>query len=348
MPTALTLHAFGLDNAANLTLEQHQLPALGPTDVHVRFHAASLNYRDLMVVLGHYNPKMQLPRILGSDAAGEVVAVGPAVTLFQPGDRVCSLFFQDWLDGEIQPLTGKSALGGAIDGVFATERVLPETGLIHAPKHLSFEEAATLPCAALTAWNALVEQGHLRAGQTVLIQGTGGVSLFALQIARVHGATVILTSSSDEKLERGRRLGATHTINYKSTPVWDKAAQEFTAKALTANAGPDHVVEVGGQGTIIKSLSAVRPAGHVHVIGVLSGTDAGPGIDVRSVLTKSVHINGIYVGSRAMFQRMNAAIAANNLKPVVDRVFPLAEARAAFEHMQNGSHFGKIVLSLNS
>ena len=340
MPTAFRLNAFGLDN---VSLEPVTLPALGPTDVHVRLHAAALNYRDLMVVLGQYNPRMQLPRILGSDAAGEVIAVGPAVTRFQPGDHVCSLFFQDWLDGEIQPLTGKSALGGTIDGVFATERILPETGLIHAPAHLSFEEAATLPCAALTAWNALVEQGCLRAGQSVLVQGTGGVSLFALQIAKMHGATAILTSSSDEKLDRGRRLGATHIINYKSTPDWDKPAKD-----LTHNNGVDHVVEVGGQGTIIKSLNAVRPSGHVHVIGVLSGTgpDAGPGIDVRSVLTKSVHINGIYVGSRAMFERMNAAISANKLKPVIDRIFPFTEARTALEHMQRGSHFGKIVLSL--
>jgi NADPH:quinone reductase-like Zn-dependent oxidoreductase len=340
MPTALRLNAFGLDN---VSLESLPVPAPGATEVHVRLRAASLNYRDLMVVLGQYNPKMQLPRILGSDAAGEVVAVGSAVTRFKPGDRICTLFFQDWLDGEIQPLTGKSALGGAIDGVFATERVLPESGLIHAPEHLSFEEAATLPCAALTAWNALIEQGRLRAGQTVLVQGTGGVSLFALQFAKMSGATIILTSSSDEKLDRGRRLGATHILNYKSSPDWDKSAKE-----LTHSMGVDHVVEVGGQGTITRSLSAVRPAGHVHVIGVLSGTgpDAGPGIDVRSVLTKSVHINGIYVGSRAMFERMNAAIAANNLRPVIDRIFPFTEARAAFEHMQKGSHFGKIVLSL--
>ncbi|HEX4156314.1 MAG TPA: NAD(P)-dependent alcohol dehydrogenase [Acidobacteriaceae bacterium] len=347
MPTALTLNAFGLDH---LRLEEHALPALGPTEVHVRFHAAALNFRDLMIALGRYNPKMQLPRILGSDASGEVLAVGPAVTQFKPGDRVCSLFFQNWLAGEIQPLTGKSALGGVIDGVFATERILPETGLIHIPAYLTFEEAATLPCAALTAWNALVEQGHLRAGQTVLIQGTGGVSLFALQIAKMHGATVLLTSSSDEKLERARRLGADHIINYKSTPDWDKAAKD-----LTSNLGVDHVIEVGGQGTISKSLSVVRPAGHVHVIGVLSGTgpDAGPGvreasgIDVRSILTKSVHLHGIYVGSRAMFHRMNAAVAANRLHPVIDRVFPLANFRAAFEHMHNGSHLGKIVLSLD-
>lgn len=339
--TVLRLPAFGLEN---LKTEQQPLAQPGPGEVLVRFRAGSLNYRDLMVALGHYNPKMALPRILGSDAAGEVLATGDHVSLFKPGDRVCSLFFQDWLDGEIQPATGKSALGGAIDGVFASARVMPETGLIHAPAHLSFEEAATLPCAALTAWNALVEQGRLRAGQTVLVEGTGGVSLFALQIAKMHGATVILTSSSDEKLERGRKLGADHTINYKSNPDWDKAAKD-----LTGGRGVDHVVEVGGQGTIARSLNAVRPSGHVDVIGVLSGTgpDSGSGVDVRSILTKSVHVNGIYVGSRAMFERMNAAIAANQLHPVVDRVFPFEKARAAFEHMQGGSHLGKIVLSLD-
>jgi NADPH:quinone reductase-like Zn-dependent oxidoreductase len=343
MTTAMNLQlrdAFSLDHLAH---ETASLAEPGPHEVLVSFHAASLNYRDLMVVLGRYNPKMQLPRILGSDAAGEVLAVGNAVTRFRSGDRVASLFFQDWLDGEIQPLTGKSALGGAIDGVFATARILPETGLIHAPAHLSFEEAATLPCAALTAWNALIEQGHLRAGQTVLVQGTGGVSLFALQIAKMHGATVILTSSSDEKLDHGRKLGADCTVNYQTTPDWDKAARDFTH-----GIGVDHVVEVGGQGTIAQSLNAVRPAGHIHVIGVLSGTgaNAGPGIDVRSILTKSVHLNGIYVGSRAMFERMNAALAANQLRPVIDRIFPLSEARAAFEHMQNSSHLGKIVLAL--
>lgn len=335
-------NSFGLDN---ISLETQPLPAPGPFEVQVRFHAGSLNYRDLMVALGQYNPKMPLPRILGSDAAGEVVDIGENVTRFKPGDRVCSLFFQDWLAGKIQPLTGKSALGGAVDGVFATARVLPENGLIHAPGHLSFEDAATLPCAALTAWNALVEQGHLRAGQTVLVQGTGGVSLFALQIAKMHGATVIVTSSSDEKLEHARRLGAHHAINYKINPDWDRAAKD-----LTGGFGVDHVVEVGGQGTIARSLNAVRPAGHIHIIGVLSGTgpEAGAGLDVRPVLSKSVHLNGIYVGSRAMFQRMNAAIEANKLRPVIDRVFPLAEARSAFEHMRSGSHLGKIVLSLQS
>ena len=333
---ALRLHAFGLDH---LKLEELTLPALSPNDVHVRFHAASLNYRDLMVVLGQYNPKMELPRIPGSDAAGEVLAVGSHVTTLKPGDRVASLFFQQWDDGPIQPTTGKSSLGGPIDGVFATERVLPANGLIRIPDSLSFEEAATLPCAALTAWNALVEKGHLRAGETVLIQGTGGVSLFALQFAKAHGARVILTSSSDEKLARGRELGATDLINYKSKPAWDDAAHTLTAKR-----GVDHVVEVGGAGTLPQSLKAVTPGGHVYVIGVLTGK--GPTIDPTPILAKSIAVQGIYVGSRGMFERMLTAITTNNIKPVIDRVFPLADYRAAFDHMQSGSHFGKIVLSL--
>lgn len=336
--SVLRLHAFGLDN---LKLEKAELPQLGPNDVHVRFHAASLNYRDLMVVLGYYNPKMELPRIPGSDAAGEVVAVGEQVTLFKPGDRVASLFFQSWHDGEIQPATGKSALGGAIDGVFATERVLHEDGLIRIPDSLSFEQAATLPCAALTAWNALVEKGHLRAGQTVLILGTGGVSLFGLQFAKAHGARVILTSSSDEKLARGKELGADELINYKSTPSWDEEVFRLTGKR-----GVDHVVEVGGAGTLPRSLKAVTPGGYVYLIGVLS--EPGKGVDVLPVLSKSIHLDGVYVGSRAMFERMLAAITTNDIEPVIDRVFPLADYRAAFEHMQAGSHFGKIVLSLNA
>ena len=336
MSTTLRLRdGFGLDH---LHVEQEELPAPGPGDVHVRFRAASLNYRDLSVVLGRYNPKMQLPRILGSDAAGEVVAVGEGVTL-KPGDRVASLFFQTWQAGEITQTTGKSALGGAIEGVFATDRILPETGLIRFPDELSFEEAATLPCAALTAWNALVEKGRLHAGQTVLILGTGGVSVFGLQIAKAHGAKVILTSSSDEKLERGRKLGADETVNYKTTPDWDAEVLK-----LTDGLGVDHVVEVGGSGTMPRSLNAVRAGGQVHLIGVLS--EPGKGVDILPVLMKSVYLNGVYVGSRAMFANLNAAIEVNKLQPVIDRVFPLAEARAAFEHLQSGNHFGKVVLAL--
>ena len=327
---------FGLDH---VHVEAADLPALGPGEVHVRFRAASLNYRDLSVTLGNYNPKMQLPRILGSDAAGEVIAVGEHVETLKPGDRVASLFFQQWQDGEIAQSTGKSALGGAIDGVFATDRNLPETGVIPIPASLSFEQAATLPCAALTAWNALIEKGKLYAGQTVLILGTGGVSLFALQLAKLQGATVILTSSSDEKLERGRELGAAHTINYRSTPEWDTEVLK-----LTHGRGVDHVVEVGGSGTMPRSLNAVRLGGHVHLIGVLS--EPGKGVDVLPVLRKSVYLNGVYVGSRAMFTRMNAAIEANKLEPILDRTFPLSETRAALQHLQSGSHFGKVVLSI--
>jgi NADPH:quinone reductase-like Zn-dependent oxidoreductase len=339
MTTASVLRlrdAFGLDH---LQIEQTDLPEPGPHEVLVRFHAASLNYRDLMVALGQYNPKMELPRILGSDAAGEVVSIGSAVTSLKPGDRVASLFFQAWQSGEIDHTIGKSALGGAIDGVFATARILPETGLIRIPESLSFEQAATLPCAAVTAWNGLVEKGKLHAGQTVLILGTGGVSIFGLQLAKAHGATVIVTSSSDEKLERARALGADHTINYRSTPEWDAEVLKLTHKR-----GVDHVVEVGGSGTLARSLNAVRQGGHVHLIGVLS--EPGKGVDVLTVLRKSIYLNGVYVGSRAMFTALNAAIAANKIEPVVDKVFPLADARAAFEYLQSGSHFGKVVLAV--
>jgi NADPH:quinone reductase-like Zn-dependent oxidoreductase len=336
--TALRLNAFGLDN---LSLEQIELPAPGPNDVLVELHAASLNYRDLMTVLGTYNPRMVLPRVPGSDAAGVVTAIGSQVTNFKVGDHVTSLFFQDWYDGPILPTTGKSALGGPIDGVFSTAHLFPEGGLIHAPAGYSHEEAATLPCSALTAWNALVEKGHLSAGQTVLILGTGGVSLFALQIAKAHGARVILTSSSDEKLARGRKLGADETINYRTTPDWDTEVFKLTAKR-----GVDHIVEVGGAGTLPRSLKAITPGGYIYLIGVLS--EPGAGVDVLPILAKAIHLDGVYVGSRGMRTRLNAAIETNHIKPIIDRVFPLTQTREALAHLQSGSHFGKIVLSLRS
>jgi NADPH:quinone reductase-like Zn-dependent oxidoreductase len=334
--TALRLNAFGLDH---LTLEQITLPTPGPTEVLVDLHAASLNYRDLMIVLGTYNPKMELPRIPGSDAAGIVTAIGSEVTRFKVGDRVTSLFFQDWHDGEIQPTTPKSALGGAIDGTFTTAHLFPEGGLIHAPTGYSHEEAATLPCAALTAWNALVEKGHLRAGETVLILGTGGVSLFALQIAKAQGARVILTSSSDEKLSRARQLGADETINYRTTPDW-----ETEVRRLTNKRGVNHIVEVGGAGTLPRSFKAITPGGHIYVIGVLAGK--GEGIDPTPILAKAIHVDGVSVGSRAMYQRMNAALEANQIHPIIDRIFPLTQAREALTCLQSAHHFGKIVLSL--
>jgi NADPH:quinone reductase-like Zn-dependent oxidoreductase len=342
LSTALQIPAFGIDN---LTLVESEIPAPAPHEVLVDLHFASLNFRDLMTVLGTYNPKMPLPRVPGSDGAGIVLAVGENVTLFKPGDRVTSLFFQSWQDGEIQPTTGKSALGGVIDGTFTTTRLFPETGLVHAPSYLTDAEAATLPCAAVTAWNALVEKGHVRAGETVLLLGTGGVSLFALQIAKAHGARVIVTSSSDEKLARARTLGADETINYRTTPNWEEEALR-----LTNNFGVDRVVEVGGSGTIQRSLKAVRPSGHVYIIGALTGppTASDPGIDPRSILTRSVYVCGVYVGSRAMFQRMNAAFETNQIHPTIDRIFPLSAAKEAFHYLQSGSHFGKIVLSLKA
>jgi NADPH:quinone reductase-like Zn-dependent oxidoreductase len=334
--TTLRLNAFGLDN---LAIEPLALPSPGPNEVLVDLHAASLNYRDLMTVLGTYNPKMAFPRIPGSDASGIVTAIGSNVTRFKVGDHVTSLFFQDWLDGPIQPTTSKSALGDRIDGVFSTAHLFPESGLILAPAGYTHAEAATLPCAALTAWNALVEKGHLCAGQTVLIQGTGGVSIFALQFAKTHGARVILTSSSDEKMTRARELGADETINYRTTPDW-----ETEVFRLTNNRGVDHIVEVGGAGTLPRSFKAVTPGGRIYVIGVLAGK--GEGIDPTPILAKAIQVDGISVGSRAMFTRMNAAIQANNIRPIIDRAFPLSEGRQALSYLQSGSHFGKIVLSL--
>ena len=340
--TALRIHTFGIDN---LKLETVTLPELGPLDVLVELHAASLNYRDLMTVLGTYNPKMALPRIPGSDASGVVTAIGSQVTLFQVGDHVTSLFFQDWLDGPIQPTTGKSALGGSIDGVFSTAHVFPETGLIRAPEGYTHSEAATLPCSALTAWNALVEKGRLHAGQTVLLQGTGGVSIFALLIAKAHGARVIITSSSDEKLARARQLGADETINYRTFPEWDRQVMQ-----LTGNRGVDHIVEVGGAGevggtgTLPLSFRAVTPGGHVYVIGVLSGK--GASIDPTPLLAKAIHADGVYVGSRVMYARLITAFETNHIHPVIERTFPLSQAQEALAWMKSGSHFGKIVLSL--
>src|SRR5262245_14034099 len=252
---------FGFDN---LKLVDRPEPQPGYGQVLVRMKAWSLNYRDLLVVTGAYNPRMKLPMVPLSDGAGEVAAVGPGVTRFKPGDRVAGTFMQRWAAGDLTDEALKSALGGAIDGVLSEQVVFAEEGLVRFPEHLSFEEASSLPCAALTAWNALVPSGGVKAGDTVLVQGTGGVSLFALQFAKMHGARVIATSSSDAKLKRARELGAADTINYKTTTEWGKAAAALTG-------GVDHIIEVGGAGTLGESLRAVRPNGHMSLIGVLTG-----------------------------------------------------------------------------
>ncbi|MFN2456155.1 MAG: NAD(P)-dependent alcohol dehydrogenase [Pyrinomonadaceae bacterium] len=327
-------NGFGFDA---LKLVERAEPRPGHRQILVRVRAASLNYRDLMVVKGQYDPRMSLPRVPLSDGAGEVVAVGENVTRVKIGDRVAGIFMQTWIGGEVTPAHSKSALGGAIDGMLAEYVVLSEEGVVHIPEHLSYEEAATLPCAAVTAWNALVTQGRLTAGETVLVQGTGGVSLFALQFAKTLGARVIATSSSDEKLERALALGASDGINYRNVPEWDKRVRELTS------GGVDHVVEVGGAGTLNKSLGAVRMGGTISMIGVLTGT--GGEINTISILMKSVRVQGIYVGSRVMFEAMNRAIALHYLKPVVDRVFPFEQAIDALKYMESGAHFGKICLS---
>jgi NADPH:quinone reductase-like Zn-dependent oxidoreductase len=316
----------------------------GPGQVLVRVRATSLNYRDLMIVRGVYNPKQTLPLVPLSDGAGEVTVVGEGVTSVVPGDRVAGTFVQDWTAGEFQQVYwSRSTLGSPLPGMLREYALLPERGVVKFPEHLSFEEAATLPCAAVTAWNALVTQGGIKAGDTVLVQGTGGVSLFALQFAKMHGARVIATSSSDEKLARAGELGADEGINYKKVPDWDSPARE-----LTGGLGVDHVVEVGGAGTLERSLRAVRAGGTVSLIGVLTaGADGVGKIDPMPILFKAATVRGILVGSREMFEQMNRGIAQARMRPVVDRVFSIEEARAAYEHLAGAGHFGKIVIRID-
>lgn len=311
-------------------------PEPGRDEVKIKVHAAALNYRDLLVASGRYSAPRKPSVIPLSDGAGEVVAVGEGVSRFRVGDRVAGTFFQGWDGGAISAERTAQALGGAVDGMLAHYVILPESGVIHTPTHLSFSEAATLPCAGLTAWNAVVEAGRVKAGETVLLLGTGGVSLFALQFAKLHGARVIVASGSDEKLERARALGADTLINYRSTPDWDQEVLR-----LTGGRGVDLVVEVGGGGTLERSIKAVRVGGFIAIIGVVSG--AGQ-IDPRPIIGKAIRLQGIYVGSRELFAAMNRAVSGNGLKPVIGRTFDFDEARQAYAYQASGAHFGKIVI----
>jgi NADPH:quinone reductase-like Zn-dependent oxidoreductase len=259
------------------------------------------------------------------------------VTRVKVGDRVAGCFFQRWIAGPMTADTHASALGGGIDGMLAEYVVLEEHGVVKVPTHVSYHEAATLPCAAVTAWHALAEHARIVAGETVLVQGTGGVSIFALQLARLMGARVIVTSSSDQKLARARDLGAAHGVNYKSTPEWDKAVAEWTG------GGVDHVVEVGGPGTLAQSLRAIRIGGKITLIGVLSGAAE---INPMLIFSRRANVQGISVGSTEMFEAMNRAIAAHKLRPVVDRVFPFTEVREALRYLESGAHFGKVVIRI--
>ena len=328
---AYEVQEFGI---GRLALVDRPEPAAGDGQIVVRMHAWSLNFRDMMVVRGEYNPKMKRPIVPLSDGAGEVVAVGPGVTRFKTGDRVMGIFMQKWIGGEPDETALRSALGGAIDGVAAEYVAFSEEGVVAIPEHLSWEEAATLPCAGVTAWHALVSEGHLRPEEWVLTQGTGGVSLFAIQFAKLMHAHVIATSSRNEKLERVKAMGADVGVNYSERPEWDKAARE-----ATNGRGVDHVVEVGGQGTLPVSMKAVRPGGNIYVIGVLSGRGE---VGFIPLFMRNLRLQGIFVGSRSMAEDMCRAIAAHQVRPVIDRVFAFSELREALGYMERGKHFGKI------
>lgn len=333
---AWRIPSFGLENLEFATLPD---PKPGRGEVLVKVHAVSLNFRDLMIVLGKYNPRMHLPRIPCSDGAGEVIAVGEGVTRVAVGDRVAATFMQNWIDGDADAQKIRGALGGDIDGMLAEHVVLREDGLVRVPDHLSMEEAATLPCAAVTAWNAVVHAGGVKPGDVVLTQGTGGVSVFALQFAKMLGATVLGMSSSDEKLARLQQLGLDAGVNYRSIPNWDRWVME-----QTGGRGADLVVEVGGAGTFSRSLSSLRIGGTVAQIGVLS--QSAEGLEIPLLLHRQVHLQGIYVGSRRHFEEMNRAMTQTKLKPVMDEIFSFQDAPGALRKMQSAAHFGKLVLRL--
>lgn len=332
---AWRIPSFGIENLEVATLPDPQ-PARG--EVLVRVHAVSLNFRDLMVTLGKYNPKMRLPRIPCSDGAGEAVAVGEGVTRVSVGDRIAGIFMQKWIDGAPDAEKIRGALGGDIDGMMAEYVVLREEGVVRIPEHLSWQEASTLPCAAVTAWNAVVHAGRVKAGDTVLIQGTGGVSIFALQFAKLLGARVLGVSSSDHKLARAAKLGLDAGLNYRAHPDWDKWVLEETG-----GRGADLIVEVGGAGTFTRSLRSVKIGGAVAQIGVL--TQSADSIEVPLILHQQVHLQGIYVGSRAHFDEMNRAISRHRLQPVIDEVFTFESYPNALRRMEAAAHFGKLVTS---
>ena len=313
-------------------------PVMNAGDVRVRVLAVSLNYRDLMVARGS---KKRAKRIVPvSDGAGEVIEIGRDVRRLATGDRVAAAFFPTWLDGPFAEEHHANALGGSLDGMLAEEVVLPERAWVKIPSRYSFEEAATLPCAGVTAWHALFEAATLEPGDTALVQGGGGVSTFALQLARSAGAAVVATSSSAEKRARLAQMGALTTIDYKTDAKWGDAV-----RASTGNRGVDLVVEVGGAGTFDQSVAALRYGGHMSLLGILAGTQ-GP-INTYAIFHKNIRIRGVYVGSIAMFELLVRALEHSNITPVVDRVFAFDETRAAYEYLASGAHFGKVVIGID-
>ncbi|MDB5417464.1 MAG: NADPH:quinone reductase [Phenylobacterium sp.] len=328
---------WGLDQLKVVELPD---PTPGPGEVLVRMRAVSLNYRDLLMVGGIYGrgPAMGGAVIPFSDGCGVVEAVGPGVTRFAVGDRVATMFFQGWIAGPPTLEKVSTALGFPIPGAGRELAAFSQEGLSKVPEFLTDQEVATLPCAALTAWRALFEDARPQPGDNVVLQGTGGVSVFGLQFAHAAGFRTIITSSSDEKLKRARALGADELVNYRTTPEWSKAV-----RAATGGVGADVILEVGGGGTIEQSMRAIRIGGHIAIIGVVAG--AGNPFNPASLIGNSAKLQGLSVGSREMFEAMCAAIDQHKIRPVVDKVFPWTEARAAFEAMSGGEHFGKIVLT---
>jgi len=322
-----------------LTLVDRSVPQPGAGQVLVRLRAATLNYRDLLIVKGAYGSRQKFPLVPLSDGAGIVDSVGSGVRVFVPGDRVVGSFFEGWLGGEPSETKMQLTLGGTVDGVLAEYRVFPAEALVETPQYLSDVEAAALPCAGLTAWCAIVKFGGVKPGQTVLTQGTGGVSLFALQFAKMRGARVIATSSSEAKIERLKTLGADLTLNYKKTPDWGKKARELTGQ------GVDLVVEVGGVGTLNESIRATRIGGTIAFIGVLAGP---PPNDLRLplIVMQQQRLQGVTVGSVEDLQALADAITVNRMKPVIDKTFSFDQAKEAFSHLASGAHFGKVAIAI--
>ena len=322
-----------------MKLVEKTVAAPGPGQVLVKLKAATINYRDLLTVKGGYGSRQKFPLVPLSDGAGVVDSVGAGVTAFKPGDRVTGSFFEGWLGGEPSEAKMRGNLGGALDGVLCEYRVWPAAALVRTPDHLTDIEAACLPCAGLTAWSAVVKLGNIKPGQTVLTQGTGGVSIFALQFAKMNGARVIATSSSDDKIDRLKTLGACDAVNYKTTPDWEQRVVE-----LTGGRGVDCVVEIGGAGTLNRSFQTLAAGGKVVLIGMLAERDGN--VNPYVLMGKNGSLHGVFVGDRDMFEEMNRAIDVNRIKPVVDRVFSFDQAVAAYRHHQSGQFVGKVVIAI--
>jgi NADPH:quinone reductase-like Zn-dependent oxidoreductase len=329
----------GTEGPFTLKLVDAPVRQPGASEVLVRVHAASLNRRDILLIQGQYPIGPRKSVVPLSDGAGEVVAVGSAVSRFRVGDRVAGIFFQNWITGRPNPAVRGSALGGQIDGMLSQYVTLNEQGLVKIPTNLSYEEASTLPCAGVTAWNGLFTRGRIQPGDNVLLEGTGGVSIFGLQFAAAAGAKPIITSSSNDKLERARQLGAVGTVNYKTNPDWEKGVL-----AATGGVGVQQVLEVGGKDSLPHALNALAPGGHIALIGGLGGF--GGDVPVMKLMGTNGTVSGIYVGSRADFETMNAFIEQHKLVPVIDKVFPFEQAKAAFDLMETDKFFGKIVIRI--